>query len=50
MEEPELKYKNLVLSGGTFRGISQIGAIKRLIDEKLINLKKLKSFFNYYIY
>ena len=43
VEKTEPKYKNLVLSGGSVRGISQIGAVKRLINEKLIDLKKLKS-------
>ena len=37
------KYKNLVMSGGSVRGVSLIGAIKELIDNKLINLKKLKA-------
>ncbi len=37
------KYKNLVLSGGSIKSISQIGAIKKLIDEKLIELSKLKA-------
>ncbi|AUL78196.3 putative patatin-like phospholipase [Tupanvirus deep ocean] len=37
------KYKNLVLSGGSIKGISHIGAVKRLIEEKLIDLNKLKA-------
>lgn len=37
------KYKNLVMSGGSIRGISLIGAIKELIDKRLIDLKKLKT-------
>ncbi|AVL94756.1 phospholipase [Moumouvirus australiensis] len=39
----EPKYKNLVLSGGSVRGISHIGAIKVLIDKKLLDLKKLEA-------
>lgn len=39
----EPKYKYLVLSGGSIRGISHIGAIKRLIDEKLLDFTKLKG-------
>lgn len=42
-EITEPLYKNLVLSGGSIKGISHIGAIKKLIDEKLIDLKKIKS-------
>lgn len=41
VDEP--RYKNLVLSGGGAKGISHIGAIKKLIDEKLLDLSKLKS-------
>jgi predicted acylesterase/phospholipase RssA len=37
------KYENLVLSGGSIKSISQVGAIKKLIDEKLLDLSKLKS-------
>lgn len=37
------QYKNLVLSGGSIKSISQIGAIKKLIDEKLIDISKLKA-------
>lgn len=39
----EPKYKNLVLSGGSIKAIAQIGAIKRLVDEKLIDLQKLDA-------
>lgn len=39
----EPKYKNLVMSGGSVKGISLIGAIMRLVKEKLIDLKKLKA-------
>lgn len=39
----EPKYKNLVLSGGSIKGVSHIGAIAKLIDEKLLDLKKLES-------
>lgn len=39
----EPKYNNLVLSGGSVKAIAHIGAIKKLIDEKLIDLKKLKA-------
>lgn len=41
IEEP--KYKYLVLSGGSIKGISELGAIHKLIEEKLIDLKKLKG-------
>jgi len=34
---------NLVLSGGSIKGISQIGAVQKLIDTKLLDLSKLKS-------
>lgn len=43
MEDFEPKYKNLVLSGGSVKGICHVGALQRLIDEKLINPKKLKA-------
>ncbi|AYV85373.1 MAG: putative patatin-like phospholipase [Satyrvirus sp.] len=36
------KYVNLVLSGGSTRGISHIGAIKKLVEEKLLDLKKIE--------
>jgi predicted acylesterase/phospholipase RssA len=41
--QTEPKYKNLVLSGGSTRGISEIGAVKKLIDDNLLDLKKLKA-------
>lgn len=37
------KYKHLVLSGGSVRGISQIGAVKKLIDSNLLCFKTLQS-------
>ncbi|AKI80180.1 putative patatin-like phospholipase [Acanthamoeba polyphaga mimivirus] len=37
------KYVNLVLSGGSIRGISHIGVIKKLIDEELLDLSKMKA-------
>ena len=37
------KYKNLVLSGGSIRGISLVGAVKKLVDSDLIQLDKLKA-------
>lgn len=40
---PEPKYKNLVLSGGSLKGISEVGAVKKLIEEGLLDLKKLKA-------
>lgn len=39
----EPKYKNLVLSGGSVKGIAHVGVIKKLIDEKLIDLQCLKA-------
>lgn len=36
-------YRNLVLSGGSIKGISHIGAIKHMIDEKKLDLSKLKA-------
>lgn len=41
--ETQTKYRNLVLSGGSIKSISQIGAVKKLVDEKLIDLAKLKA-------
>ena len=41
--EPDPQYKNLVLSGGSVKGIAHIGALKKLVDEKLIVLNKLKA-------
>ena len=43
LNSSEPRYKNLVMSGGSIRGISLIGAIKELVDKKLIDLKKLKA-------
>lgn len=40
---PEIKYTNLVLSGGGTKGIAHIGAIQTLIDKKLLDLSKLKG-------
>ncbi|BCS83095.1 patatin-like phospholipase [Cotonvirus japonicus] len=37
------QYTNLVLSGGSIRGISHIGAIQKMIDENLIDLSKIKA-------
>ena len=31
------------MSGGSVRGISQIGAIKELIDKQLLDLKKIEG-------
>jgi len=42
-ENSKPQYRNLVLSGGSIKAISQIGAIKKLIDAKILNLKKLNS-------
>jgi NTE family protein len=42
-ESTEPYYHNLVLSSGGFKGIAQLGAIKRLAESGLINLKKLKG-------
>lgn len=42
-KDVEPKYNFLVLSGGSVYAISQIGAVKKLIEEKLIDLKKLKA-------
>jgi NTE family protein len=39
----EPKYKNIVFSGGSVKGISLIGAVKRLIDEGMIDLKKIEG-------
>jgi predicted acylesterase/phospholipase RssA len=43
MEEYEPRYKYLVLSGGSIQGIAHIGAIKKLVERKLIDLNKLKG-------
>lgn len=36
-------YKNLVLSGGSTRGISQLGALKTLIKHNLLDFHRLKT-------
>jgi predicted acylesterase/phospholipase RssA len=36
-------YENLVLSGGSVRGLCHIGAIKKLTEVKMLDLKKLKA-------
>lgn len=36
-------YKNLVLSSGSIQGISHAGAIKKLVSENILDLRKLKS-------
>lgn len=36
-------YTNIVFSGGSTKGIAHIGAIQRLIDEKLVDLTKIKA-------
>jgi NTE family protein len=41
--KPEPKYHNLVLSGGSTRGIAHIGAVKKLVEANLIDLTKLKA-------
>lgn len=41
MSEP--LYHNLVLSSGGFKGIAQLGAVKRLAESGLININKLKG-------
>lgn len=43
IQDSEPKYRNLVISGGSVKGISHIGAVKHLIDEKLLDFSKLKS-------
>ena len=42
-DDYEPKYKNIVLSGGSVGGISHIGVLKKLLDEKLIHLKKIAT-------
>lgn len=37
------QYENLVLSGGSTRGIAHIGAISKLIDAQLLDLTKIKG-------
>lgn len=39
----EPKYVNIVLSGGSIKGISLIGGLSRLAEEKLIDFKKIKA-------
>lgn len=41
--ESKPKYENLVLSGGSTRGIAHIGAISKLIDHGLLDLSKIKG-------
>lgn len=36
-------YKHLVISGGSIRAVSQVGALQKLIDEKIIDIKEIKS-------
>lgn len=43
IRKPFPVYTNLVLSGGSVRGISIVGALKELVDRELINFSKLKS-------
>jgi len=40
---PEPKYVNIVFSGGSVRGICHVGALQRLIHEKMVDLKKIKA-------
>ena len=42
-----MKYKTLVLSGGATKGISEIGAVKKLVDEKYIDLKNSRKMGKY---
>jgi predicted acylesterase/phospholipase RssA len=42
-ETEVVPYDNLVLSGGSVRGLCHIGAIKKLIEAKLLDLSKLKA-------
>lgn len=37
------KYHNIVLSGGSVRGISHIGALSKLVEAKLVDFSKLKA-------
>lgn len=41
--EIPIKYHNLVLSGGSVKGISQIGALKKLIEANVLDFTKLKA-------
>ena len=42
-ETNRITYKNLVLSGGSIKGISTLGAIQHLINEGLLDLKNLRA-------
>ena len=42
-EEKTCKYCNLVLSGGSVKGIAHVGALNVLVEKGLIDLKKLES-------
>lgn len=42
-QKPPKKYYNLVLSGGGIKSISQLGAIKQLIDSGYLTLSEIKS-------
>lgn len=37
------KYRNLVISGGSIRGICHVGALQKLVDVGLIDLRHLKA-------
>lgn len=41
--KPKIKYRYLVLSGGSTRGIAHIGAIWKLINEGLLDLTEIKG-------
>jgi NTE family protein len=41
--EKNPKYVNIVLSGGSTKGIAHIGALKKLIDSNLLDLKKIRG-------
>ena len=41
--KPGPKYHHLVLSGGGIKGVAHVGAIKKLVDDGLIDLKQLKT-------
>ena len=43
LANPKFMYKNLVLSSGSVKGIAHIGAVQKLIDEKLLDLEKLNA-------
>ena len=38
-----VKYRNLVLSGGGVKGICHIGAVKKLMEKKLLDMKELDT-------